>query len=216
MAATSTFLQATYDETDTSTYTYAAQNLGTASSDRKIIVAVHGRKSGANTTINSVTVGGISATIVVQDSNNLSNSNTAGIAIASVPSGTTGNVVVVFGATMARSEIGLWSVVGLYNSTPTVTATSLTNDGTCTINVLAGGFVIGAGTVITQFTTWSNLTERYDDSVSSTVSSGASNNFATAQTGLTITADRPTVANMVTVFAAWGDTPGSSNFFLFF
>ena len=110
-------LQTTVDASDLTTYTFSSQNLGTAAPDRHIIVGVAARKGGSATTISSVTVGGVSATIVDQYSNSDSNSNISGIAIASVPTGTTGDIVVTFGAQMVRAVIAVYRATNLSSAT---------------------------------------------------------------------------------------------------
>lgn len=79
-----TYLHATAITTDLTTYTFSAEDLGATASDRYIIVGILSRKAGASTTISSVTIGGVSATIVKQATNNVTNTDVGGIAIATV------------------------------------------------------------------------------------------------------------------------------------
>jgi len=189
MAATITYLQLTKDATDLSTYTFASVNFGTASSDRRIIVAINGRTqdgTSSGSVISSVTIGGVSATIAVQAQNS---GNTTGIAIAAVPTGTSGDVVVVFAETMTNADIATYSTTGVSSDTAFSTGTSTANPLTANINVEAGGIAValaksddGAATA-----TWAGLTERYDEADANTNDlSGASSAFATTQTGLTV------------------------------
>lgn len=201
------YLQTTQDTSDQSTYTFSSQNFGTASSDRYIIIGIAARKAGAATTISSVTIGGVSATIVAEYSNSDTNSNISALAIANVPTGTTGDVVVVFGATMVRCVITAWSATNLSSATPHDTLTNGSADPTGTIDVPAGGFAVATalsnsvGTV-----TWTGLTEHSDITLETFVTvSDASDEFETAQTNMTVTANFSTSGSTpVMSVASWG------------
>src|SRR3990167_7900479 len=116
---TFSFLQANSDATNLTTYTWSAQNLGTASSDRYIIVAIISRQVGTTApTVSSASIGGVSATIVRQNNSGVSNLNTVAFILANVPTGTTGDVVVTFGSQQVRAAIGMYAATGM-NPTPT-------------------------------------------------------------------------------------------------
>lgn len=160
-----TFLQNAGDGTDLTVYTFASQNLGTASADRNIVVAATGRQSTAQT-ITAVTVGGVSATQL--GTRGLSQ-NPLGIWMAAVPTGTTGDIVVTFSGAMLRCAVGLWAVTG---------GASLSNSdfGTDTADVTgaANGFIVAAACNTGSVTfTWTNATERFDGTVESFTASGA-------------------------------------------
>ena len=107
------FLQTAILGTDTTTYTFTAQNLGTAAADRTIIVVGHARVGSVpGVTVSSVTVGGVSATIDVSKVQATANSTVAFIARAAVPSGTTGDVVVTLSSGALRAAIALYRVTG--------------------------------------------------------------------------------------------------------
>lgn len=211
------FLQTAFSTTDGTSFTFSSQNLGTAAADRYIIVAVQSRSVGTDVhTIDSVTVGGVSATIVVQRQNNAANSSYAGLAIAAVPTGTTGDVVVTFSTTMLRCEVGLWRATGLASATATDFGSSTASAPTYAIDVVAGGFAIGAVTQSNGVSAaWTNLTEKYDDLQDlNTILTGASDEFATQQTNLSLTCTiSGTNSEPVGVFASWeltavaGSTP---------
>ena len=182
---TGAFLQGAGDSTDLTTYTYASQNLGTASSDRVVVVAVSGRQSSART-ITSVTIGGVSATEIGTRG---SSQNPLGIWMAAVPTGTTGDVVATFSGAMLRSTIILWAVTG----GATLSGASSGTD-TATVTGVTGGFIIAAANTTGSGATftWTNATERYDAvQESSLATSGAD---ATTVGSTTITAT-PTIAS---------------------
>lgn len=199
------FLQAAADTTDTNAYTFAAQNLGTATSDRYIIVSAIARKAGASTTLSSVTIGGVSATIIVQNTNTITNTDVAALVIAAVPSGATGDIVVTWGATMVRCAIGVWRVTELASPTASDSDSSLANDPTVNLDSPVNGFIIGAGiTAASTSATWTNLTEVFDAAVEALVTyTGASDTFTDAQSGRAITIDFATSTESVGVFASW-------------
>src|SRR5690606_23430167 len=147
-----------------------SQNFGTASGDRYIIVTIMARKSGGATTITGVTIGGIAATEVTQRTNNVTHSDVAGIFIAADPTGTSGNMVVNFGATMVRCAIGLYAATGLSSPTAHDTDSSIASPPTVSLDVPANGFVIGAGlTAASSSATLTGITEDYDSPLESFV-----------------------------------------------
>lgn len=213
MAATITFLQTNGSATNLTTYTFTAENLGAASSDRKIIVAITGRSSdGAARSISTVTIGGVSASIAVQQS---TNGNESGIAIASVPTGTSGDIVIVFSNTMGNCDIGTFSTTGVSSDTPTDSGASTANPGTYDLDVTAGGVAVAISSVDIEsanMNTWAGLTERWDAQQSSSNNwSGASDAFATTQTNLTVSATRTSSSRPTFVVASFPPVSGPSN-----
>ena len=149
--------------------TFSNADFGTEASDRYIIVGYTTRND--SRTINSVTIGGISATILVQQRDN---NTTSGLAIAAVPTGTSGDVVVTLNGNADAHYLGVWSATGLASATPVATATSSGNGSDAgaqsfTMNTDANGFVIvvdgsaaGGNGPENPATVSSNLTLRYD------------------------------------------------------
>lgn len=157
------FLQLAKDATDLTTYTFSSQSLGAAASDRYIICAICGRSNdGSARTISSVTIGGVTATINAQVENT---GTMCGIATALVPTGTTGDVVVVWSGTMGDANIALYRTTNLTSATALDTGTSTANPGTTNLDTKTGSVIVaisendnGALTA-----TWTNLTENYDE-----------------------------------------------------
>lgn len=199
------FLQAAASTADTNSYTFSAQNLGTAAADRYIIVGPTARKATGSTTITGITVGGIAATITRQRTHSASNVNVAGIALALVPTGTSGDVVVTFGATMVRSSIGLWRATGI-NPTAFDSDDSIAAAPTVNLDTPANGFAIGvAGTAANTTATWTGLTEKFDAVAEASLCyTGASDSFVSANTGRTMTCTFGANTESVGVFASWG------------
>ena len=91
------------------TQTFNSCDFGAVSPDRRIYVVIMGR-SGSFTQVSSVTIGGVSATLV---GGNTSNSlGPTKYAAASVPTGATGTVSVTFGASATSCTIAIYRVTG--------------------------------------------------------------------------------------------------------
>jgi len=106
---------ATSDQGASTTYTFTSLAIGNPDSLRAIFVGVTGANGG---TVNSVTVGGISATQVVA---NTGTNFSLALWVAVVPTGTTANVVVTFAAGQARCAVQIVRMVGYNSLTPTDT-----------------------------------------------------------------------------------------------
>jgi len=198
------FLQATNDTSDLTTYTFSSQNLGDVAADRLIIVGISSRKAGGSTTISSVTIGGVTAT-VIQNTNTVTNTDVGAIAYAVVPSGTTGDIVIVFGAGMVRCAIQVYRAINLESTTPYDSDTSLAADPTVNLDVPAGGFAIGTGiTAANSNAAWTGLTEDHDNTLETFVTvTSASDEFLSAEAGRTILINFGTSNESVGVFASW-------------
>lgn len=189
-------------------YTFSSQSIGTADATRIVVVQANSVAIAGN--INSITVGGISATQAVNI--NGEDNQRLGIWYASVPTGTTADVVVTWSTSMARCGIGVWA---MYNAdaTPHDTDTDFHNFSsssptTLSLNVPANGAVISAaqGSASTLYTyTWSGLTEDFDTSVeTSTSHTGAHDEFTTEQVGLSVTCTPSGGNRQVHVGVSWG------------
>ena len=105
-----------------SSYTFSSQAIGTASSDRVVVVGTSGG-SGATDAVSSMTIGGVSAVKAIGIVNNTGTE----IWYATVPTGTTASVVVNWGGTKNRSGIGVWALTGVSGIGATNTSSSSTS-----------------------------------------------------------------------------------------
>jgi len=191
-----TYITTASDATDLTTYTFSTQSIGDANSSRKVIVGVHGSINFQ--TVSTVTVGGISATILVQEA---TLGIVAAIAIAEVPTGTTADVVVTFTGAMDRCAIGIWRAVGSISMTPIDTGSSTADPGTDTLTSVIGGYCVCVGTG-GDTATWTNATENYDALIESTTyKNGAL--AATAATTIAPSCNYATTVVQSTVFATF-------------
>lgn len=203
-----TFLQAASSSSDATTYTFSSQNIGTAAGDRHIVCFSASRGVGT-LAVNSVTIGGVSATQAAENDRTSGGvTNSASLDIAAVPTGTTGDVVVTYSGGMLRAGISLWRLDDLASATPHDFDGSSANAPTCALDIPDDGCAIGGAITAqdTASTSWSGLTENHDTLVldsGNIVFSGASDDFASAETGRTITATFSAPNLSSGVFASW-------------
>lgn len=172
--------------------TFSSVSIGTADSLRYILVGVICLSNGnGSKTISSVTVAGNSATLLFQSTpanDGSNNYSVAGFALIALPTGTTANIVVTCSGSMYGFCITVWKLINLQSTTPVATATSTNaNPLSGSINVSAGGSAFGVTRGdASHSNTWSGITERFDISANMGTLSGASDDFASAQSPLSI------------------------------
>ncbi len=201
---TGVFQQATIDTASKSTYTFAAQPIGAAAADRRVIVAVGLR----TTTLDSVTIGGIAAT---QDSSFTALGNIAAIWSAVVPTGTTADVVIATSGTQpTRCGIGVWTTNGdpTGSSAGYAGGSAATNPATLTVSTQAGDFVVATGMQNLSGASYiygGAGTERWDINIESDIYYTGGDAFASsASTTITIDPAIDTAsANFATAAAAY-------------
>lgn len=179
--------------TNATSYTGTGLSLGATASDRVIIVGVESRIATTSGDISSVTVAGNSATLIRKELNTLDGSSTNVTAVYAVAlaTGTTGDVVVTFPGMMLRCGFQVYRAVGTSGTTAHATAANSVTSGNAstTIDIPAGGVLLAIGINAANTTvTWTGPTEDVDVVVeSNTTLSSASGNYATLQTGYTVT-----------------------------
>jgi hypothetical protein len=149
------FLQDSTDTANATTYTWSSQSLGTAASDRYIVVALNSRMSGGPTST-SVTVGGVSAILVAEQ---WFLGCYSSLWIAAVPTGATGDIVATFGAGQVRAFYGAWRLDDLASATASDTDASTAHPHAGTLDIPVDG--VGIASVIATDAatmTWSGLT----------------------------------------------------------
>jgi hypothetical protein len=140
--------------------------IGPASADRRVVASIGARNTN-NASLNSVTIGGVPATVIATI--NALNNNSQYIAIALVPTGLTADVNMVWSANIQRVGVGVWSLTGALSNIPVDTQTAQSNTPNVNVNVGLNGCVIaglfnGAGSTAN----WTGVTEDYDVDFSST------------------------------------------------
>lgn len=215
-----------YESTAVSSVTFSNADLGTPSPNRCIIVAIGARNS--SVTISGCTIGGVTAYIVRSWVDGVA---TAALAIARVPTGTTGDIVVSVArhqtgglTTTATCYIGVWAVKNL----PHIHPMDLGIEGgggavteSITLRTSRNGFCImiavnsAGGNGPEGATTFSaNLTKRFDGETSPIQNVGllAAADGLTDGTNMTftVTAGDTGTAGAPVIAATWdcGDTGG--------
>lgn len=195
-AAEGAFLTTDTSSANSTTYTFSSLTFGTAAADRYIVACFTTRGGGSNADIDSVTIGGVTATEVINATALQATVwNGTAIFIAAVPSGTSGDVVVTYNVSTLRCGCSLYRLTGLGSATAHDTASDTTFSGgelTDTIDVPAGGIVIAASgqdSGTTPGYTWTGVTEEYDEAVEANFDhSGGIETGLAVETGRTITA----------------------------
>lgn len=198
-------LQSAVNTANQQVYTFSSQNLGTASSDRYIIVSVLGRDSGTGgTSVTAVSVAGVSADLVVNRSNNAVNSSVAALYIAAVPSGTSGDIVITFNTTMVNAAYIAYRATGI-EVLSVDSDSSVADDPSVNLDVPVGGFAIGSGVSVSASAGWSGLVEDVDVLLEgAAIYTGANDEFPSGASGQSIMIDfAGTPVDSVGVFASW-------------
>lgn len=179
-------------------YTFS-MSFGAADANRALVAVIDTN----STSITSVTIGGVTATNLV---------NTTGfdcrIVIANVPTGTSGNVVIAVGGNSTRGGVQLYRVMGLSSFSASSTATSTAAAPTATMNVLPGGALIAGAFEVAgsaNNASWSGVTTNVVDTAALTVYSSGSLDVPGGNASLTATCtfSGGTVSTTKGVFAAF-------------
>lgn len=134
--------------------------IGTAGATRQVVVSIDGPRATAGTrTVSSCTIATISASLLSRKTSG--NGDAHEVWAADVPSGTTGDIDIVFNSGMDACAIGVWAV---YNA-----ASVYIDEGTSgttlssSINIPTNSVAIAAGRSTTNTTaTWAGVTENFD------------------------------------------------------
>jgi hypothetical protein len=189
--AAATFVATYSTGTNASSFTKSGASIGTASSDRKVVVCAFANGGGSSRPISSVTIDGNTMTQVVLAT--LDGENHMGIYEYELSSGTTATIVIT--CTGVKGEFGM-AIFAVTNAALTVNDTASTSADltpNTTIDCSENGIIIGgcngnSGSNATS-AAWTNLTEKSDvvpDPGSNVVHTSACDDFDTTQTGRAI------------------------------
>lgn len=188
-------------------FTRTAVPIGTADAARRVIVMATWHGSSARSD-SAVTIGGITATRVYRSE--LTTARGFAIWVATVPTGSTADVVLTMSGTCWPS-LAVWTanqqvtfVSGDFTN-PAIAAGQTT--GTISATAIVGGFALSgyrSGSAATSVT-WTNLTERWDNNVSGPGSGG---DMTTSTTTATVAVTWPSALTLATslgiVTFKWG------------
>jgi len=169
--ATIAYIGTAKSSSNLTTYTHSV-NFGDEASDRKIIVLGAGRDTD-NWDISAITIGGVSATVTRADGS-VGSYKEIWCAIADVPTGTSGNVVVTYTGQMSDNFVLVYRATGIVSNTATDYLSAGGDPATGTLDVIRGGVVVGleiSNMYRTGAATWTGLTEDVD------ISDGAGDDY---------------------------------------
>jgi hypothetical protein len=193
----------------TTTFTFTGISIGTADTNRWVIVAVGYGVAGPASAVSSVTIGGNAATLLVATASSAA-SQAVGIFGIKLTTGTTTNVVVTFSAALAVGGgvfCSTYRALNLTTLAANASATWISSKSATNLNVTgsAAGFVVGvSGDNDTTGSSWTGLTQNFGANIgSSSWGTSASTNFSVggAKTiSATLTGGTGTVGSFATVY----------------
>jgi hypothetical protein len=192
------------------TYNLASAPFGQPAQERYIVCGVTAERTAALPYgIASVTIGGVSASVVVDVDEDASGVDSY-MLIAKVPTGTSGTVSVTFNNGQVYCHVGLWRVTGITSPTPYDTAFATADPVSMLIDVPDDGVLIGVGSNATSGTAFitTGLTENYDVSFDGSRHIGGSISQLTVQTGRSVVFNGAT-ADCSGCCASWAMPPES-------
>jgi hypothetical protein len=195
--ATLSFIGGTEDPGNNTTYTFASVAIGAADATRRVVVVAHWSRATAVVALTSATIGGIAATIHVQDGGAGVGGRVA-IISALVPTGTTATIALNFSTAQDRAFIAVYRAINETSAGPTATASDNAVSGNqfdVSLNIPSNGWVVagvnanqsGSGMVWS----WLGITEQYDAPYSDAAAVSRSGGF---DTGLASQAGRFAIA----------------------
>lgn len=149
-----------------SSYTLSAVPIGTASSSRYVVIAMSAKFLGTTAaSISTLTIGGVSATIVTTATGTGSNIATTTLAYALVPTGTTADIVVTYSRAALRCAAAVWTISGsgtISVDTSNQFGGSANPSPTATLDLSTSAVTMGVGARFTNTGShiWSGLTKR--------------------------------------------------------
>ncbi len=198
----------------TAVRSFSSCDIGTASSDRVVIVAIGtGGGGGGTDDCTSVTVGGTSLT--KQFSRLHTDHLIAQFWAGTITSGTSATIVVTWSRAANATGIGVWATTGLDISGGTTddgsaVLSSSSSDMSADLDISAGGIALGycanlAGEDVNPTYSFTNLTTNFNSAMDYARSQGGgSAEFSAAQSGLTLTASTNATNQLgVGIFASW-------------
>jgi hypothetical protein len=189
----------------TATFTFTTRSLGTADSTRQMIAAVSLQPNGGVVDPASVTIGGVSATLVAS-SNSSSGVTDVSQWIASVPAGATGSVVVSMGGNTAlRATVGLYALYGAGSGVKgAATSAGSASSQNHAFNFTSYGTIVAVGGGFSNGSfSGTNLTLDQDDNVSSVLGLGSLSNVSVSGS-TTFTVNWGAVQTISSSFVAYG------------
>lgn len=188
--AVATFIEGQIYTTSSTTPSITG-NIGTASSDRYVVVLVQTACASSCTLNSTLTIGATTANRLVTAQYDGNQRETA-IYISDTPivSGTSATITATVSNNSVNTGFQIYTITSLSSTTPIATATDISSPWSQSISVNSGGVII-AGFRINAITTntWggTGITENYD-------ASGAASNTYSSASGNYVSSSSPTVS----------------------
>jgi hypothetical protein len=152
------YLASAGDADDKATYTFPSMNIGTAASDRMVLIAIH-YFINSYRSVNSVNIGGLFGTKVTQ----AAGGSACQVALfrSNVTSGTTASISVTISGGASRCAISTYAFYGLSSQTPEDTSANggVFDIASTSLSTTSGGLVFHAGSNFGGAAgVWTNLT----------------------------------------------------------
>jgi hypothetical protein len=184
-AVTLTFITDLVSNSSGTAHTFSGADLGTSGA-KKLVLCFDSPAQGK--AISSVTIDGESCALAVQDPGLLYNQYYTDAVTA-----TSGDIVITYGATNARTGIGLFQLDGAASGGPSDTDEDASHPGDLSLTVPAGAAVVANGCCegsSAQTWSWDTIDEAWDNQYSDVnlTSSGGGKVFTSAQSPLAIQA----------------------------
>ena len=195
-----------HSSTNTSTFSFTSLDFNIDNPERLVVVAVNYYEFDTAVTLSTITVGGVTPTLVTSGTRAVTGGSGSFVysALYQVqPTGTSGTVALTFSRNIDYGcSVGVWSA---YYLNSTTAASSASGNDSVNLTVQPGDAVIATATSVYDATntTWTNATENYDSAPNRMSRSGASALSSTSGT-LNVAASCNTSAGGVIVSgAAW-------------
>tara|TARA_B100000519_G_scaffold97630_2_gene84924 strand:- start:743 stop:4372 length:3630 start_codon:yes stop_codon:yes gene_type:complete len=168
------------DSVQRTTYTFSSVALGTASTTRAVYVWSTAQGPSVSAfNINTMTVGGISASLVQVADSSAEPQYMGELWRADVPTGTTGDIVVTWNSAVSQCGVSVWSVDGDHEEFAIATDVSNSTSSVSFTNVPDNSVILaGRGSSFSGTHTWTgDVTENVDQEIDGSVRHSAASQF---------------------------------------
>lgn len=198
------------DSTGGTTVTFTGRAVGAAATGRIVVVEVLWTQSASAKTISSATIGGVTATVLLNGSTiGSASSGSMGLIYAVVPTGTTADVAITMSASVSGMAIAIHSIYDAASPTPVysnavqTTASGDTISDTLSYSGTAFCVAMASYAVTAKSTVWTNATEDFDDNSFDGVFSYSAASALQAAATITATFNTSSSTRRMMVLAAW-------------
>lgn len=201
------YIGLTSDATNQSTYVFSAVDIGTAATDRLVVIGVFAERGNPVGTVTSVTGSVSGAFGSVGAANNSGDYDTLQVALYSkrISTGTAEDITVVLSSIHADCAIAVWNITGQTSDTVVATDNGTTTPISLSLAATAANSIIAISYSNNNSAScvWSNdVTENFDTAVDNVKVTGSMGNSLTTGTK-TATATWSTSITRVSLAALW-------------